>query len=503
MLRRLSTLFALISLVTLSLAQMTVVSTSPANGAVSVLLATTLSVTFSQPLDTTMRYPDGYCVGITEMLGDSGTINSVSYSADLRTFYMNVTLRPNTDYCPIILIAHSSTGQNLARPYTINFTTSTSSGTRSISGHVSLTGGNPSRTVVGVTQARPFGDNMRVVRGAAYDSASGLYQITNVRTGHYYWIVAGLDVNGDGEINPTNGDAVGFYDADNDGQADSLVIGANDFTNINVALIQYSPITMMQRGVEAVTMAQAFDPDLSVVIGLSQDQRVSNNGTSMGWAFVLRSPRLHHAMLALASTMSLALDTNVAHAPDPDPLMSPIPRSIIDSDSAMHVAERNGGAAFRAAHPNCDVRMQCGDFYWFTPAQHYMLWEIDYFAQSGGSNPPAMVILVNLETGAFYSSMNSSEPTAAILPAKLSLDDAYPNPFNATTTIRFALPRSEKVTVGIFDAQGRQVGTLYQGMQSAGNHTLRWNGAQFSSGVYFVRVDAGASSATKKIVLMK
>lgn len=77
------------------------------------------------------------------------------------------------------------------------------------------------------------------------------------------------------------------------------------------------------------------------------------------------------------------------------------------------------------------------------------------------------------------------------LPKTLQLFPNYPNPFNGTTTIKFGLPKSEKVTIQIFNILGKNVNTIINNKEfEAGYHKVVWNGLNedgnsVSSGVYF------------------
>ena len=97
----------------------------------------------------------------------------------------------------------------------------------------------------------------------------------------------------------------------------------------------------------------------------------------------------------------------------------------------------------------------------------------------------------------------------AELPGRIELLGNYPNPFNPTTTIRYALPATGEVTVQIFDLLGREVVSLAPGWQVAGQQQIELNGGHLSSGVYFYRVklqsetEAVRASATGRIMLVK
>ncbi len=79
----------------------------------------------------------------------------------------------------------------------------------------------------------------------------------------------------------------------------------------------------------------------------------------------------------------------------------------------------------------------------------------------------------------------------------------YPNPFNATTTINYSLPFSSDVRLTLFDISGREVFHQTSLTQTSGEHRLTIDGQQFVAGMYFLRIQAGHFSATKKLVLLK
>jgi hypothetical protein len=92
--------------------------------------------------------------------------------------------------------------------------------------------------------------------------------------------------------------------------------------------------------------------------------------------------------------------------------------------------------------------------------------------------------------------------------AAFTLRGPYPNPFNPTTTIRFALPTRGDVLLAIYDANGRLVRTLVNGVRGDGEHEVTWDGraddgAAMGSGVYFYRLLAGTRMESGKMVLLK
>jgi len=84
-----------------------------------------------------------------------------------------------------------------------------------------------------------------------------------------------------------------------------------------------------------------------------------------------------------------------------------------------------------------------------------------------------------------------------------SLDPAYPNPFNPTTTIEFSIPRTEFVTVKVYNLVGHEITTLINDELFTGNYSIKWDGSHQPSGLYFVQIESGSFYKTRKMVLIK
>jgi hypothetical protein len=84
-----------------------------------------------------------------------------------------------------------------------------------------------------------------------------------------------------------------------------------------------------------------------------------------------------------------------------------------------------------------------------------------------------------------------------------SLDPAYPNPFNPTTTIEFSIPQTEFVTVKVYNLVGHEITTLINDELSTGNHNIKWDGSRQPSGLYLVQIESGSFIKTRKMVLLK
>jgi hypothetical protein len=77
------------------------------------------------------------------------------------------------------------------------------------------------------------------------------------------------------------------------------------------------------------------------------------------------------------------------------------------------------------------------------------------------------------------------------------------NPFNPSTLIDYQLPASAFVVLKVFDVRGREIQTLVNERQNAGNHSVRFNASKLPSGVYFYKIEAGAYRDIKKLLLLK
>jgi subtilisin-like proprotein convertase family protein len=91
-------------------------------------------------------------------------------------------------------------------------------------------------------------------------------------------------------------------------------------------------------------------------------------------------------------------------------------------------------------------------------------------------------------------------------PAVFELAAAEPNPFDSSTSIRFAVPGDgARVSLRIYDVAGRQVRTLTDGFVPAGRHTALWDGrsdagARVGSGIYFYRLEGEGFRSTRKVI---
>ncbi|MCP4632912.1 MAG: T9SS type A sorting domain-containing protein [candidate division Zixibacteria bacterium] len=91
----------------------------------------------------------------------------------------------------------------------------------------------------------------------------------------------------------------------------------------------------------------------------------------------------------------------------------------------------------------------------------------------------------------------------AALPSKYVLNGNYPNPFNASTIIRFSLPEESKVSLEIYNIAGQRMELLAYNAFPAGDHEITWDASKYSSGIYLYKLTAGDNVFTKRMMLLK
>ncbi|MBT5782468.1 MAG: T9SS type A sorting domain-containing protein, partial [Candidatus Marinimicrobia bacterium] len=96
----------------------------------------------------------------------------------------------------------------------------------------------------------------------------------------------------------------------------------------------------------------------------------------------------------------------------------------------------------------------------------------------------------------------------SVIPNKYTLEQNYPNPFNPTTILLYDLPEASFVDLTIYDMLGNVVNNLVNENQNSGSKSVQWDaknnqGEPVSAGVYLYKIQAGAFSQTKKMILLK
>ena len=95
------------------------------------------------------------------------------------------------------------------------------------------------------------------------------------------------------------------------------------------------------------------------------------------------------------------------------------------------------------------------------------------------------------------------EPLDLSVPDRYELSQNFPNSFNPTTNIRFAIPHSGQVKLTVYNVAGQEVATLVNAVLSAGAYNVDFDARHLSSGVYFYRIEAGSFMQVKKMLLTR
>jgi len=96
-----------------------------------------------------------------------------------------------------------------------------------------------------------------------------------------------------------------------------------------------------------------------------------------------------------------------------------------------------------------------------------------------------------------------AEQASGSVPHEYSLSQNFPNPFNPSTLIRYAIPVKSHVLLTVHNLLGQPVATVVDQDEDAGFHEIRFDAANLSSGVYLYRLEAGKFVETRKLTLIR
>lgn len=150
-------------------------------------------------------------------------------------------------------------------------------------------------------------------------------------------------------------------------------------------------------------------------------------------------------------------------------------------------------------------------------AQNSSWQKIGFVPGNGNSNSPKYYSYIdkNISSAGIYyyrlkqydidGTFDYSEIIAAEIasPTKFSLKQNFPNPFNPSTTISFALPVKSGVRINIYNQIGQLVEEVLNSVFEAGNHEIKFDAKNLSSGIYFYEIQADNFKSIKKMTLLK
>ena len=126
---------------------------------------------------------------------------------------------------------------------------------------------------------------------------------------------------------------------------------------------------------------------------------------------------------------------------------------------------------------------------------YYILSAVDSHGNESGFSEEVSATIVSIEEG-------------QLIPQEFVLFDAYPNPFNPSTTIKYGLPTQSDATLIIYNLVGQEIVRWQEYNLTAGYYEKTWNGTNrlgnpVASGIYIYRLIAGDFVQTRKMVLLK
>ncbi len=504
-----------------SYAQLQVVSTSPLNGAYNVAAGQSISVTFNEPLDTTMHFNEqNYIINNIHLNGEE----TYSFSTDHKTIIFTAQTIADKDYSFCFYGIRSASGDTLQNPYLYRFTTEAAFSGVNVSGKVTScdTAISVKNTLVALLNRPVEEDSSRPILVTMVGD-DGNYTLPYVKNGVYF-AVAVKDIDNNGEID----------DNDRFAFVDSIIVQGTDVDNINFNLpciINYSFAEVRAKMDSAARVDIPGFENYKLISVMGHD--IHPDGRVREWEFLYKkNGSLHDWYDGMFSSWSgveidfesddfsgwyppgeiIPLDTNVVHAANPD--------------SLIIYAEAHGGAEFRNQYIpegyELHVELQLG---WlngrgFQAPDNGLYWGLQYIIDK--NDGPVYTVykekefIADLETGQIVLINGVDDNNQS--PAKFELEQNYPNPFSAkggsTTTINYVIARSPdmsgtrqspelSVQLTVYDILGRKVITLVNKAQTPGTYSVKFDASKLSSGIYFYTLRAGNFSATKKMILMK
>ncbi len=124
---------------------------------------------------------------------------------------------------------------------------------------------------------------------------------------------------------------------------------------------------------------------------------------------------------------------------------------------------------------------------------------------AANQNGPAFGLFASLPDGTVvpFSPVTSVQQKAEQIPTDFGLRQNYPNPFNPSTQIEFALPSAQRASLKVYDLIGQEVASLIDENLDAGVYTYNFAANGLASGIYIYRLEAGAFSSAKRMILVK
>lgn len=184
------------------------------------------------------------------------------------------------------------------------------------------------------------------------------------------------------------------------------------------------------------------------------------------------------------------------------------PPSLTDSLCDVFVAGRSSGAWGRATNITSTPLMNESGSHLApfidgaSSGEAFTAFSAYWYQKGVTTHPIVPTAVANIYAAAVPVTISGVEGKVAKANA-FELSQNYPNPFNPATSIRFNLSEAGNVSLKVYDVLGREVATLVNGAMSQGAHSVSFNGSDLASGLYIYKLEAGNTTAVKKMMLLK
>lgn len=181
----------------------------------------------------------------------------------------------------------------------------------------------------------------------------------------------------------------------------------------------------------------------------------------------------------------------------PGAMLRPVGTNFCNSDESIIAAENAGGRLFRLTHPGTRISASVNKLpvvpdtsraYWTYLYTDTMGTEFRTFFVDGVT---CQIITIGIQN------------TSKEIPENFDLLQNYPNPFNPSTKIKFSVPKAGFVTLTVYNAAGSEVEKLVSDMLTAGVYEADFDASDYSSGIYFYKLESNDFSQTRKMMLIK
>lgn len=508
-----------------------VISSTPSTGATDVPVETDIVFQFNRALDVNTDWSEVFRVEPRNAISTSRIFLGVDDQNRPSIVEFTVQHQSDRDYVWFVHEVLTATGDPMAAPFVLRYTTASDIGPYQVAGELStdqpakrggrtttdhiqhildLTEENGLRGALqhvslAKTQAAQNGHVLILllghysVRSSSWDvrnatvvtEDAAAYALDYTRDGTY-WPLAVKYADGTREM-----EAVGFYDADGNGAPDSVVVDGGDRSDVDLILFQYSKTTASTYVDQAASAAQEYASDQNL-IAVQGQYGTSHEGTAYAWSYDFYSPSQNLLTTVQVDPLEVITDTVTAGTSSSN--MLEITEPFIDSDEALHVAEANGGQEFRERFDPEDVvtLVEGGNLYWYYPADpSRVFWRVEY-ASFGDGGSEHMSVLVDM-----YTSVVLADEMNASVAESHGLRGNYPNPFSSWTSVDFEVATPSDVRISVYNVLGQRVAVLVDGFYGTGLHSASWDAATAPSGVYIYEMEVGERKESRTMLLVR